>query len=212
MVKFAPTSKGLHALNLKENPDAAYLLVNNADLAYQNSPVATVWANYEVFTKCQIKQAIEACHLMSMIGAPTEHKFQGVVRINLLKDCPITTADIVHANKIFGSPDLTNLRGKTVCKPEPVRTKYVDIPCVILDVHGRVTLMADVMFVNGIPFLVSSSRNIKLFTIEHVPQRTASKLGYLFQWIINVYIRNPKSVTRNHRILTIMVTECHATP
>ena len=59
----------------------------------------------------------------------------------------------------------------------------------ILDVHGSVTLVADVMFVNGIPFLVSSSRNINLITIEHLPQRTASKLGDLLQRIINVYGR-----------------------
>ena len=45
------------------------------------------------------------------------------------------------------------------------------------------------MFVNGVPFLVSSSRNINLITIEHISQRTASKLGYLLQWIINVYGR-----------------------
>ncbi len=66
---------------------------------------------------------------------------------------------------------------------------YVDIPRVILDVHGCVTLVADVMFVNGVPFLVSSSRNINLITIEHAPQLTASKLGYLLQRIIRVYAR-----------------------
>ena len=59
----------------------------------------------------------------------------------------------------------------------------------ILDVHKCVTLVADVMLVNGIPFLVSSSRNINLITIEHVPQRTASKLGYLLQRIVRVYAR-----------------------
>jgi hypothetical protein len=126
---------------------------------------------------------------MTMIGAPTEREFQGLVRLNLLKDCPITNADIIHAHKIFG-PDLPNLRGKTVRrKPERVRTDYVDIPRVILDVHGRVTLVADFMFVNGVPFLVSSSRHIYLITIEHAPQRTASKLGSLLQRIIRVYAR-----------------------
>ncbi len=45
------------------------------------------------------------------------------------------------------------------------------------------------MFVNKVPFLVSSSRNINLITIKHVPQRTASKLGYLLQRIIRVYAR-----------------------
>ncbi len=50
-------------------------------------------------------------------------------------------------------------------------------------------LLADVMFVNDVPFLVSSSRNINLITIEHVPRLTASKLGYLLQRIIRVYAR-----------------------
>ena len=60
VVEFKPTSKGLHVLNLKENPDAAFILVNDADLAYGKSPVPTVCQNYEGFTKCQIKQATHA--------------------------------------------------------------------------------------------------------------------------------------------------------
>ena len=47
----------------------------------------------------------------------------------------------------------------------------------------------DVMFINSVPFLVSSSRNINLTTIERVPSRTADKLGFLLHCIINVYAR-----------------------
>jgi hypothetical protein len=32
VVEFKPTPKGLHALNLKDNPDPAFLLVNDADV------------------------------------------------------------------------------------------------------------------------------------------------------------------------------------
>jgi hypothetical protein len=38
VIEFTPTEKGLHAINLPENPDAAYLLVNDTDLAF-HSPV-----------------------------------------------------------------------------------------------------------------------------------------------------------------------------
>ena len=189
-IEFTPTERGLHALNLRDNPQAAFLLVNDG-ITNQDGPVATVRDNFTGFTKRQIKQAIKARRLMGMIGAPTEREYQGLVRLNLLKDCPITNSDIVHANKIFG-PDLANIRGKTVRrKPERVQTEYVDIPRAILDVHRNVTLVADVMFVNKIPFLVSCSRNINLITIEHVPspKRTASQLGYLLQRIIRVYAR-----------------------
>ena len=46
------------------------------------------------------------------------------------------------------------------------------------------------MFVNSVPFLVSSSRNINLTTIKHAPSPcTADKLGFLLHRIINVYAR-----------------------
>jgi hypothetical protein len=37
VVEFKPTQKGIHVLNLKHNPDAAFILVNDADLAYGKS-------------------------------------------------------------------------------------------------------------------------------------------------------------------------------
>ena len=102
LVEFSPTARGLHALNLREHPQAAHILVNDGVPYQPGNPVATVRDNFEGFTKRQIKQAIKARRLMSMIGAPTEREFQGLVRLNHLKDCPITNSDIVHANKIFG--------------------------------------------------------------------------------------------------------------
>jgi hypothetical protein len=70
-----------------------------------------------------------------------------------------------------------------------VTTDYVNILCLTIDVNSRVTLVADAIFVNGVAFLVSASRNINLITIEHTPQRTASKLGYLLQCIVLVFAR-----------------------
>jgi hypothetical protein len=63
--------------------------------------------------------------------------------------------------------------------PHQVETDYVKIPRELMAFHENVTLVADVIFVNSIPFLVSASRNINLITIEHAPKRTASKLGHL---------------------------------
>jgi hypothetical protein len=189
VVKFKPTQKGFHLLNLKHNPDTAFILVNDADLAYGKSRVPTVRQNYEGFTKRQVQQATHACHIMGTIGAPTEHEFQSLIRLNLLKDCPITNSDIINAHKIFG-PDLANLRGEMVRrKPRHVNTELVDIPQALVDNKKNVTLVADVMFVNGVPFLVSSSRYIMLTAIEHAPDRKAPKLGYLIHRIMNTYAR-----------------------
>ncbi len=78
--------------------------------------------NYNGFTPKQIKRAHEAHRLMLMTGIPSECAFLSMVRLNQLKDCPITHDDIKIAHTIFG-PDLTNIRGKTVRRsPKCVET------------------------------------------------------------------------------------------
>jgi hypothetical protein len=87
----------------------------------------------------------------------------------MLKDCPATNNNIHNAHNIYG-PDLASIRGKTVRrKPECRVRDYLEIPTRILAIHGRVTLVANIMFVNSIPFLVSASRSINLIIIEHAP-------------------------------------------
>ena len=53
--------------------------------------------------------------------------------------------------------------------------------------HKMVTLTADVMFVSGIPFLVTFSRNIKFRTTECVPRRTAKLLAKSIKKVIALY-------------------------
>ena len=45
------------------------------------------------------------------------------------------------------------------------------------------------MFVNGIAFLITFSRNIRLVTVEHVPSRTAAQLAKFLMKIVKVYAR-----------------------
>jgi hypothetical protein len=50
---------------------------------------------------------------------------------------------------------------------------YVAVSREFMKLHKYVTLVADVMFVNGVTFLVTMSRGIKFVTAEHVPTRMA---------------------------------------
>ncbi len=104
-----------------------------------------------------------------MVACPSERDFQAMVHLKMLKDCPVTNNDILNPHNIYG-PDLASIRGKTVWrKPKRVVTDYVEIPKQYLSIHGHVTLVADVMFVNSISFLVWASCSINLKTIEHKP-------------------------------------------
>ena len=66
---------------------------------------------------------------------------------------------------------------------------YVEIPRDLVNMHKYVTLVADVMFVNSLPFLVTSSRRISLVTIEYLPSRTAKRLALTLERVIKVYKR-----------------------
>jgi hypothetical protein len=122
-----------------------------------------------------------------MIENPTECKFVGMAHEKLIAYCPVTMCDIKNARRIFG-PNLANLRGKTTrTKPEHVRADYVKIPQDFMELHKYMTIVADVMFVNGLPFMVTLSRGISLVTIEFLPSRTAKHLACSVEQVVRIY-------------------------
>jgi hypothetical protein len=126
--------------------------------------VSTVAENRKGYTQQEYNDAKQARRALGMVGYPSNKDFNNMVRSNMIKNCPVTPKIVSAANKSFG-PNIASVKGKkTRRKPEPVVTDYVEIPKAILDLNKDVALTADVMFVDGIPFLVTNSRKIKFTT------------------------------------------------
>ena len=170
--------KGMPYLDLKEFEAEAVL-----------SFVQTVRGNMEGFTKREVEEARRAREAQGMLGHPTDRNFLGMVRGGMISNCPVTPTAVQNAHRIFG-PDLAGIRGRTVRRPpDSVTTNYVQIPRVILERHQLVTLAADVMFVNGVPFLVSVARGLNLVTTEFTPSRTAKQLAAGITRMMDLYAR-----------------------
>ena len=76
-------------------------------------------------------------------------------------------------------------------KSARVHTDRISIPDDFHRLHRFVTLTGDVMFVNGVAFLVILSRDIRLVTAEFMPSRTAKQLGSsLMKVVRGMYERN----------------------
>ena len=127
--------------------------------------------------------------VQAMIGHPTDPKFKDMVSNKVISNCPIKVIGITNAARIFG-PNRAGLRGKTVRrKPDRVDTDVISIPRDFYVLHTFVTLTADVMFINGVAFLVTLSPKIKMYTIEHIPTRTAKQLGSSLMKVVQLYAR-----------------------
>ena len=75
--------------------------------------VNTVEENKARYTNRDYQRALLASRLQNTIGHKLTRDFVHIVKENLLKNCPITTDDIMATEDILG-PKLGSLRGKTV--------------------------------------------------------------------------------------------------
>jgi hypothetical protein len=161
--------------------------------------VDTVKSNREGFTDRDYERAKRARKALELIGYPSPRDFKNMVSSNMIKNCPINPSDVTNAKKIFG-PDLATLKGKTVLQTPPlVMMDYVQIPQEIVSLNRNVNLMINIMFVNGLPFMVSISWKINFTTVEYLLGRKQSQLVNSIKKIVNLYR------TRGFTIYTALV-------
>ena len=103
------------------------------------------------------------------MGNPSTQDILAILRMNLVKDCPVTVQDVKLAEKIFG-PDIGTIKGKTTRrKPLPVSPSLIEIPRELISKQKAVVLAIDDMKVNGLYFLTTISLKIYYWTAHCLP-------------------------------------------
>ena len=75
--------------------------------------------------------------------------------IRIINNCPVAIEDIHNANTIYKC-DVPTLKGKIVRKQlKRIQAEYIEVPDSFHQTIVNLTVSAEVMFVNGIPFVVS---------------------------------------------------------
>ena len=115
---------------------------------YKFCMVQTVQENKHFYTPRQIERAKLARMLYQAIGFPSIQDYKAVIKMNVIKNCPVTLDDIIIAERVFGK-DVSALKGKTTrSKPVPVVKDYIEIPMELKETHAlRAKILVDSVFV-----------------------------------------------------------------
>jgi hypothetical protein len=149
--------------------------------------VNTVKENKDGLTDRNCDLVKKARKSLTLVRYPSPKDFKNMVCSNMIKNCPVASTDINNAEKMFG-PDLATLKVKTDRRIlPPVMTDYIKIPQEIIDLNRNVTITIDVMFVNGLPFLISISHKVKFTTVEYISNKMQPNIVKSIKHIISLY-------------------------
>ena len=130
-----------------------------------------------------------AKQLLHVLGNPAVVNLRTIIITNVNQDNLVTKSDLKLMECLF-RPDIPNVKGKTArCHPHQLVSNVVSIPLELCDAQHDVCLYIDLMYVNGIPFLTTISKNIEYFTAMWVADCTAHTIASLVESILKLYQR-----------------------
>jgi hypothetical protein len=97
-------------LKFECNPKGLYTYkVSDEYLKKQSPLINTVKDNRVGYTQRQFEQAKRAQELYHIVGTPTIELFKALIKMNAIKNCPVTTVDVKNAEKVFGADMLRQI-------------------------------------------------------------------------------------------------------
>ena len=155
----------------------------------KNNMVSTVAENRKGYTLRQYERAKKARALYHIVGTPTVENFKALLKMNVIKNCPVTSEDVTMAEKIFG-PDISNLKGKsTRRKVEAVREDNIEIPKELIEQHREIELCMDTMYVNEVGMLTTIDQMVKFRSVVPITLRTHEEYFRALDQVLRHYNR-----------------------
>ena len=134
--------------------------------------ITTVEGQEQQYSALDVSRAKEARKLQDTMGFISERDLLHMIDNNLIIGSKVRRRDVIIANDIYGA-NVNSLKGKTVRKTEKhVREDAtMDVPPYIMDRYSKISLSADIMYVNGVAFFVAISRHIKHISVIPIQKK-----------------------------------------
>ena len=146
----------------------------------------TALENKSKFSKQDVHKAELKRALQHVAGHLSKNQLLEIAQKNQLKNCPITPQDVRLMKKI--GPSVPGLKGKTVGKhKDGVQLDVVPVPKHIQDYYQEIILAIDIMHVNQILFLITTSRHINYHTASVLPSMNGDIIVYMLWALYKLY-------------------------
>jgi hypothetical protein len=175
-------------MKFKCNPKGLYTFeVSNKYLKKENHLIKTVKENRVGYTQRQFEQAKRARELYHIVGTPRIDTFKTLIKMNAIRNCPVTTEDVNIAKKIFGA-DMLSLKGKsTRQKSTPVREDTVEIPEELIAHNRKIELCIDIIYVNECGFMTTIERTNRFRSAIPIENPTHEEYYCVLDMVLRVY-------------------------
>jgi hypothetical protein len=200
--RFTMSAAGLYYLDMrKQNVQRDHLLAEQGEeltpMERGGSGIRTVEKNKSKYSTRDVARANEARRFQEITGTSLA-KLLRIVDKKLLPNCPVTREDVKMAEDIYG-PSIAHLKGKTVRrKTDHIHTEITPIPPDIKSKYRSITLCGDIIFINGIRFLITISRHIRFATGIQLPDAKIETLFSSIQAVNSIYRKRGFEVNALH--------------
>jgi hypothetical protein len=155
--------------------------------------ITTVSNNEADYSTREVKAAQNARTLSRRLGYATPRDLIKMINNGTLLNCPVTTADVLRAENIYGR-DIAALKGKTTRRSS---TPISEGEKLVVQVRANQDLHIDIMFIDGLPFLLSKSKPLELLQVTDLRgKRTAAALQRAFDEHMSNYKNAGYTVVR----------------
>jgi hypothetical protein len=154
----------------------------------------TVSDNENQYPKRDVTAARAAKQMERRLGYPSKEELTSMVRNGVLTNLPATAADVERAALISGR-DVSSIRGKHVAGRPRAKDRLIvgDVFSSVVEMH------VDIMFVNGVPFLLGVVKPSDITFIEDMGNSRSAKMVWRgLATMLNVARANEKKVTMVH--------------
>ena len=196
-IKFQECASGLYFYDTVE--DLAIVTKHISETVIGYSALQTTRENKQLYTKDEILRADKARKYQGLIAWPSTSTFKKYVSDNYINNCDVTVDDIERGILIYGEP-LPLLKGKMKRispRKHPKLTKR-PLPFIIAETHRDLNLYVDIMYVNGLPFLISKSGKIIFLASTFLKSRSAKNLLNAISRHCNKYENRGFKITDVH--------------